>query len=169
MVLVDTSCTGRVESELSTETTSVTSPMLLRYGVFSDGGVRLVTAHWNCRVVLWDVQRGYCMYKYVDCNAEVNQVGINGDGQTVVFGLIDGRVFVWNANKETDVTTHCATLSADEVYPGVMQIRVSFSGSRVLFGFCKGAGDHDIRVWDKDIGGEIGLPSEMKRNVTCFV
>ena len=76
-------------------------------GAFTPDGKGLLTASWDCTAILWDLETGLPMTRYIGHEGPIQALCLAPDGKLMVTGSDDGTVRLWDASsgKCIDVLT----------------------------------------------------------------
>ncbi len=112
---------------------------------FSRDGRRALTGSWDKTAILWDVESGRMLRRFLGHTYPVWAVDISPDGRHVLTGSKDTTAIIWDAE----------TGQAVRVLRGhkgwVVSARFSPDGGRVL----TGSGDKTAVLWDSETGRKL--------------
>lgn len=167
-VHIDANLSQRIDTLSSTLAHQWLASEDCTWGAFSCSGNRLVTAYDKGKLLVWDVASGYHVIAYLECCHGIVQVAISGDGQTVAYAANDGRLYVWDVNRETGVGNPIEAFNPGEERRYGKELDMSFVGNRVVYRHDSGLLVSQVHVWDRDAGRKIRTPPRMQSGeVSC--
>jgi WD40 repeat protein len=119
------------------------------HSVLSPDGSKLFTGDFD-GPRLWDVQTGKLLRRFENHSEVVSAAAFSADGRRVVWGTIQGNVWLWDAETGKQVQ-HFSGIGINNYIGTVLSVTISPDGLRVL----TATNDDQARVWDVETGKEL--------------
>lgn len=117
--------------------------------VLSPDGSKLFTGDFD-GPRLWDVESGKLLSQYPNNSEVVSAAAFSADGRRVVWGTIQGNVWLWDVETGKQVQ-HFSGTGINNYIGTVLSVALSPDGLHVL----TATNDDQVRVWDVETGNEL--------------
>ena len=117
--------------------------------VLSPDGSKLFTGDFDGPAV-WDVETGKLLRRFENHSEVVSATTFSADGRRVVWGTIQGNVWLWDVETGKQVQ-HFSGVGINNYIGTVLSVALSPDGLRVL----TATNDDNARLWDVETGKEI--------------